>query len=49
MAAGPVPKFGTRSVLRIMVEARISLVILTEEAKVDAVGLKIVIVPVLIP
>lgn len=43
------PKFGSRSVLRIIVEARISLVILTDEAKVEAVGLKIVIVPVLIP
>ena len=45
----PDPKFGTRRVLRIMVEARISLVILTDEAKVDAVGLIIVTVPVLIP
>ena len=45
----PDPKFGTRSVLRIMVEARISLVILTDEAKVDAVGLKMLTIPVLIP
>ena len=32
-----------------MVEARISLVILTDEAKVDAVGLKILTKPVLMP